>query len=84
MKRNLFVASGFLYFFFWATLLFMSTAQAYLDPAAVSYIIQIVAGLFITLGAVAGVFRKKIQLYFRNQKLKRLERKLTKQSRAKG
>lgn len=78
MKKHFIKLSTFIYFFFWATLLFSTTAHAYLDPAATSYLIQIIAGVFIACGAFVGVFWKKIRLYFRNQKLKRLERKLTK------
>lgn len=78
MKKKFINITAFAYFFLWATLLFSSTAHAYLDPAATSYIIQIIAGVFIACGAVVGVFWKKIRLYFRNRKMKRLEKSLTK------
>ena len=62
------------------TLLFSGSAHAYIDPAATSYMVQIVAGLVITLGVGIGVFWKKIRLFFRNIKLKALEKKLTRQA----
>lgn len=41
---------------------------AYIDPAATSYIIQIVAAAIVSLGAAAGVFWSKIKRIFRNKK----------------
>ncbi len=63
------------------TMLMLSTvASAYVDPAVTSYIIQIVAGAVIACGVVLGVFRRKIALFFRQQKMKRLEKKLTREA----
>ncbi len=39
------------YFFFFASLLFSVTAFAYFDPASMLYIIQIIAGVAIAIGA---------------------------------
>ena len=61
-------------------LMLSGSALAYIDPAATSYLIQIVAGLFITAGVVFGIFWKKIRLFFRGLRLKMLERKLTQQA----
>jgi len=80
MKKSYFRIPALIYFFFWMTLLLSNTAHAYLDPAATSYIIQIVAGVFIACGAFVGVFWKKIRLYFRNKKMKRLEKSLTRKA----
>jgi len=55
------------------------TAQAYIDPAASSYIIQIVAGVVISCGVVVSIFFKKISLFFKRKKMERLEKKLTRQ-----
>lgn len=55
-------------------------ALAYVDPATTSYLLQAVAGVVITCGVVLGVFWKKIKLFFSNLKMKRLEKKITKQA----
>ncbi|MDL2225441.1 hypothetical protein LJC20_04510 [Eubacteriales bacterium OttesenSCG-928-M02] len=67
---------AFVYFFLFASMVLIRPAQAYLDPAATSYIIQIVAGVFIAVGAFFGIFWKKIRLFFRNSRNKALEKKL--------
>lgn len=61
-----------------------TTAFAYIDPAAGSYIVQIIAGVVIALGITIGLFFKKIRLFFRNLKLKSIENKLNKQSEKKN
>lgn len=63
-----------------ATIMFSSTAFAYIDPAATSYIVQIVAGVVIASSVAVAVFWKKIRLFFQKQKIKNLEKKLTKQA----
>ena len=55
-------------------------AYAYIDPATSSYIIQVIAGIVIACGAAIGIFWKKIRLFFRNLKMKNLEKKLTAQA----
>ena len=67
----------FTYFFTLFTLLFGMTAYAYIDPATTTYLIQIVAGIFIAAGATIGIFWKKIRLFFRTKRMERLEKKLT-------
>jgi DUF1365 family protein len=52
----------------------------YIDPAATSYIVQIIAGVVITLGVVIGIFWKKIKLFFRDMKIRRTEKKLSKEA----
>ena len=54
--------------------------MAYLDPAATSYIIQIISGVVIACGVTVGIFWKKIRLFFRKQKINRLEKKLSKKA----
>lgn len=78
MKKT--TALKFTYFFTLFTLLFGMTAYAYIDPATTTYLIQIVAGIFIAAGATIGIFWKKIKLFFRNKKMDRLEKKLTKEA----
>ncbi len=62
-----------------STVALMRTAWAYIDPGTTSYMIQIIAGVVITIGVSIGVFWKRIRLFFRNMKLKMLERKLQRQ-----
>ncbi|MDO5111451.1 MAG: hypothetical protein Q4E65_04000 [Clostridia bacterium] len=69
-----------LYFFTLFTLFFAGTTHAYLDPATTSYVIQAVTGVFIALGAVVGIFWKRIKLFFRDKKMKALEKKLTREA----
>ncbi|MDO4565804.1 MAG: hypothetical protein Q4B42_00585 [Oscillospiraceae bacterium] len=59
----------------------------YIDPAATSYIIQVVAGVVISLGVVVGVFWKKIKLFFQQKKIEATEKQLkarAEQKEAKG
>ncbi len=58
----------------------MPMAHAYLDPAATSYIIQIVSGVVIACGVTIGIFWKKIRVFFHNMRMKSLEKRLTKQA----
>lgn len=68
MKKNLMQAFKFAYFAgcFWY--LFTIPAQAYIDPSAVTYIIQAVAGVLIALGAAFTIFRHKIFAFFKKNK----------------
>ncbi len=54
------------YYTFFMLLLFLAPAFAYLDPGTVSYVVSMVAGLFIAGGAALAIFRRKIVLFFRN------------------
>lgn len=84
MKKLFKFTGTFFYYFVLATLMFSTTAHAYIDPAATSYLLQIVAGAVITCSVVVGVFWKKIRLFFRDQKIKHLEKKLTKKAEKKS
>lgn len=68
MKKILSQAMKFTYFFgcFWY--LFTIPSQAYIDPSAVTYIIQAVAGVLIALGAAFTIFRHKIFAFFKKNK----------------
>ena len=61
-------------------------ASAYIDPATTSYVIQIIAGLFISLGVVFGTFSAKIRVFFINLRVTLLKRKIAREAakRAKG
>lgn len=78
--KNTKTALKFTYFFTLFTLVFGMTSYAYIDPATTTYLIQIVAGVFIAAGATVGIFWKKIKLSIRNKKMERLEKKLTKEA----
>ncbi|MDL2220697.1 hypothetical protein LJC55_03420 [Eubacteriales bacterium OttesenSCG-928-N14] len=79
MKKLLRIC-GTIYFTAFALLAMTVPAAAYIDPATTSYIIQIIAGVFIAAGVVIGVFWKKIRLYFRNLKMKRMEKQIAKEA----
>ncbi|MBQ7774442.1 MAG: hypothetical protein IJ379_00840 [Lachnospiraceae bacterium] len=68
MKKVLGKAVSFIYFFGCFFTLFTLEAHAYIDPSVVTYIIQGVAGVLITLGAVFTIFRHKIFKFFKGKK----------------
>lgn len=74
MKKCLSVFK-FLYFFTCFFMLLGNTAFAYIDPSAVTYIIQAVAGVLIAIGAVCTVYRHKIMKFFRKMKKKNAKKK---------
>lgn len=65
MKKTLLKLTKFAYFFSCFSMLFTIPAHAYIDPSAVTYVIQAVAGVLIALGAMATVFRHKIFAFFK-------------------
>lgn len=69
MKKILSVTK-FMYFFTCWWIVLSMNAHAYIDPSAVTYIIQAVAGVFIALGAVITVFRHKIFAFFKKNSKK--------------
>jgi hypothetical protein len=80
MKRIVRNTGIFIAYFMLTMVMLSTTAHAYIDPAATSYVVQIVAGVVIACGVAVGVFWKKIKLFFRNMKMKRLEKSLTKKA----
>ena len=58
------------YFTFWMSLVGLNDANAYIDPATTSYIVQIVAAFFITLGVVFGMFTTRAKLFLTKMKMK--------------
>jgi hypothetical protein len=57
---------GKAYYVFFMMLLLSAPAFAYLDPGTVTYVVSMIAGLFIAGGAALAIFRRKIVLFFRN------------------
>ena len=68
MKKLLSQTAKFSYFFMCGWYLFTLPVHAYIDPSAVTYIIQAVAGVLIALGAVFTIFRHKIFAFFKKNK----------------
>ena len=68
MKKVLGQAVKFIYFFGCFFVLFTIPVHAYIDPSAVTYIIQGVAGVLIALGAAFTIFRHKIFKLFKGKK----------------
>lgn len=57
-------AASFLYFFLFACLLSSVTALAYIDPSAMTYMIQLIAGIAIATGAGASYYFRRIKRKF--------------------
>jgi glycerol uptake facilitator-like aquaporin len=74
MKKCLKVLK-FVYFFSCFFVLLGNTSFAYIDPSAVTYVIQAVAGACIATGAAFTVYRHKIMKFFRNMKKKQAKKK---------
>lgn len=68
MKKIIGRAVSFIYFFSCFFTLFTVPVHAYIDPSAVTYIIQGVAGVLIALGAALTIFRHKIFGLFKGRK----------------
>lgn len=76
MKRAFFKLMNFTYFFACWWVFFSIDAHAYIDPSAVTYVIQAVAAVFIALGAVVTVFRHKIYAFFKGNSKKNEKREI--------
>ncbi len=68
MKKFLGQAVKFSYFFSCFFVVFTMHVHAYIDPSAVTYVIQAVAGVLIALGAAFTIFRHKIFAFFKSRK----------------
>ncbi|MCL2035992.1 MAG: hypothetical protein FWG83_01225 [Oscillospiraceae bacterium] len=71
------------YFVILAAFFFITNVSAYIDPSTTAMVTQIVAGALISLGLVFGIFRQKIILFFKNAKVKRLQKKIERENSAK-
>ena len=63
MKKVVYGMVSFAYFLMAGWLLMSAHAHAYIDPSAVTYVIQAVAGVLIALGALITVFRHKVAAF---------------------
>ena len=52
---------AFLAFFILAMIMFVQTAFAYIDPSAMTFIIQIIAGVVIAAGAAVGFYWRRLK-----------------------
>ncbi len=52
---------------------FGGSALAYIDPASTSYVIQIIAAVCAAGGAAIAIYWKKIQIFFRKRKQRKLD-----------
>lgn len=68
MKKLFFEMMKFTYFFTACFVMLSIHAFAYIDPSAVTYVIQAVAAAFIAIGALITVFRHKIVTFFKKGK----------------
>lgn len=59
---------NFAYFFTAWWFFFSLNAHAYIDPSAVTYVIQAIAAVFVAIGALLTVFRHRIAKVFRKEK----------------
>ena len=60
-------ALSFMFYFAAAMAMFMTFAFAYIDPSAMTYLIQIIAGIVIACGAAFGFYRRKLKRSFRKK-----------------
>ena len=60
--------SAFLYFCVCIMIAGLRTARAYIDPSSMTYIIQIIAGAAIAIGAGIGFYWKRIARWIRSKK----------------
>ncbi len=68
------------YFVFFLSIFFHGRSSAYIDPATSSYIIQIIAAFFITLGVVFSGFSARAKIFFTKIQMKLLEEKIKKEA----
>ena len=68
MRKIMLKIMKFGYFFTACFVMLSIHAHAYIDPSAVTYIIQAVAGAVIAIGALITVFRHKIVAFFKKGK----------------
>lgn len=76
MKRVVFRLVNFTYFLACWWVFFSIDAYAYIDPSAVTYVIQAVAAVFIALGAIFTVFRHKIYAFLKGDSKKSKKREI--------
>ena len=69
------------YFTFFLILAMPTHAWAYVDPATLTYVVQIIAGVFIAGGVAVGVYWRKIKKLFSKDKTSVKKHESTEQER---
>ena len=69
------------YFTFFLILSMPTHAWAYVDPATLTYVVQIIAGVFIAGGVAVGVYWRKIKKLFSKDKTSVKKHESTEQER---
>ena len=59
MKRNMKTVMLACFVGFCSMLMFGLNANAYIDPSVMTYMIQVVAGIVVAVGAVVGIYFRK-------------------------
>ena len=67
MKKNMKKIKCMLYVFFATIIIFTKEAYCYLDPSAMTYMIQVTAAIVISIGSVIGIGFYKIKRFFKNK-----------------
>lgn len=71
MKNTAKKLLAFAAFFILATVMFIQNAFAYIDPSAMTFIIQIIAGVAIAAGAALGFYWRKFRQRRNKEKAQR-------------
>ena len=74
--NKVFSVVKFTYFYVASLFLFSTVAFAYIDPSAVTYVIQAVAGAVIAIGALITVFRHKIIAFFKKGNIDEVKKEI--------
>ena len=59
MKRNMKTVMLACFVAFCSMMMFGMNANAYIDPSVMTYLIQVVAGIVVAVGAVVGIYFRK-------------------------
>lgn len=68
MKNIILSCMKFIYFFGLMMIVCSKQVSAYIDPSTVTYLVQIVAAVFVAIGAALTVYRHKIVSFFKGTK----------------
>ena len=79
MKKKSMVFS-FAAFFVLGTFFFSLAANAYIDPSAMTYLVQVIVGIVIAGGAALGFYFKKLKRKLMKDGVKKLEEDDTKKT----
>lgn len=67
MKKILYYICSSLFFIICFSILFSINVRAYIDPSVMTYAIQAIAGIVIAIGAVLGIYFRKIKKKVNNK-----------------